>query len=559
MNFIQNKYNSIAFFIIFIYISPFFILGQDSYILIHDMLDHHISKFKTLADSEMIFASSSSKLEMYMNAPRAAFGSEIKLVFWLYYFFDPFTAYVLNQILIRIIAFMGMYYLLKRYVYTLEKVYYIPLVSLLFALLPFYATAGLSVAGLPLITYVFLNIRNNRANSIDWLILVIFPIYSSFVFSMMFFIIFLGFFWIYDLFKKGFIKNIKLAFAIFLYVILHLIANFRLVEVFLFGADFVSHRSQMSTVGNTYGLLDAILRSGHHFLLGQYHAQSHHIVFFPFIAIIFFRNLFSSAKDNLFIFLFLINGMISLMYGFWDSSLFNSIRETISLLLPMNLNRFHVITPLIWYVLLALSIKIFLKSSLRTKSKEIVLYSIIFLTVVFSFYKSDFINEYNKNQITYKQFFAEKLFDDIKVYIGKEQSSYKVVSIGIHPSITRYNNFYNLDGYLTNYDLQFKQQFRQIIASELEKNNSIKSYFDNWGSRCYVFIDEIGTNFVRKKNQVYPVNININSSALYNMGGRYIFSSYEIINFENNNLEFINKFEDNDSAWDIYLYQVEGA
>ena len=114
MNSIRNNPNLIAFTLLIVYLSPYFIFSQDSYVLIHDMLDHHIAKFKTLAESGMIFSQSSSQLDMYMNAPRAAFGSEIKFVFWLYYFFDPFTAYVLNQIFIRIIAFIGMYYLLKR-------------------------------------------------------------------------------------------------------------------------------------------------------------------------------------------------------------------------------------------------------------------------------------------------------------------------------------------------------------------------------------------------------------------------------------------------------------
>ena len=81
----------------------------------------------------------------------------------------------------------------------------------------------------------------------------------------------------------------------------------------------------------------------------------------------------------------------------------------------------------------------------------------------------------------------------------------------------------------------------------------------NWGSRCYLFVNDVGTNFIRKKNEVYPINININSTALYNMGGRYIFSSYKITNFKENKLKFLNKFEDNNSAWDIYLYEVEGA
>ena len=558
MSFIRNNPNLIAFTLLIVYVSPYFIFGQDTYVLIHDMLDHHIAKFKTLAESGMIFSQSSSQLDMYMNAPRAAFGSEIKFVFWLYYFFDPFEAYVLNQIFIRVIAFMGMYYFLKRYIFKSEMMHLVSAIALIYALLPFYSTAGISVAGLPLISYVFLNIRNNIQNSKDWIILILFPIYSSFVFSMMFFITCLFFIWLYDLFNRKNIENFKITFAIFLFVLLHLVANYRLVEVFIFGSDFVSHRTEMGSVGGTYGFLDAVLRSGHHFLLSQYHAQSHHQIFLPFITLVFFKNLFSKSIDKIFISLFIFNGIISLMYGFWDSDIFAYPREIISVFLPVNLNRFHVLTPLIWYVLFAMSIKNFIKSN-SNKYSESIVSSIIGLTLILSFYRSDFVNEYKNNKITYEQFFAEELFDNVNKFIGKDQSSFKVVSIGIHPSISRYNNFYNLDGYLTNYDVIHKQKFRKIIASELQKNEFLESYFDNWGSRCYLFVNDVGTNFIRKKNEVYPINININSTALYNMGGRYIFSSYKITNFKENKLKFLNKFEDNNSAWDIYLYEVEGA
>ena len=89
------------------------------------------------------------------------------------------------------------------------------------------------------------------------------------------------------------------------------------------------------------------------------------------------------------------------------------------------------------------------------------------------FFKSDFVHEYNLNDITYKEFYSEELFDEIEKYIEKDKQSYKVVSIGIHPSIADIM-VYTLDGYLTNYDLDYKHQFREIISPELKK---MKTYF----------------------------------------------------------------------------------
>ena len=173
------------------------------------------------------------------------------------------------------------------------------------------------------------------------------------------------------------------------------------------------------------------------------------------------------------------------------------------------------------------------------------------------FFKSDFINEYRKNNITYSQFYSENLFENIEKFIDKDQKNYKVVSVGIHPSIAVYNGFYSLDGYSVLYDLKYKNQFREIIAQELEKSEILRRYFDEWGSRAYIFSDEIGQNYLRKKNDVYPININLNTSKLYEMGGRYIFSSYKIKNYVENNLQMLKIFSDNKSVWKIYLYEVK--
>ena len=107
--------------------------------------------------------------------------------------------------------------------------------------------------------------------------------------------------------------------------------------------------------------------------------------------------------------------------------------------------------------------------------------------------------------------------------------------------------------------MKYKKQFREIIAPELKKNEILRRYFDEWGSRAYVFSDEIGQNYLRKKNDVYPININLNTSKLYEMGGRYIFSSYKIKNYIENNLQMLKIFSDNKSVWKIYLYEVKAS
>ena len=40
--------------------------------------------------------------------------------------------------------------------------------------------------------------------------------------------------------------------------------------------------------------------------------------------------------------------------------------------------------------------------------------------------------------------------------------------------------------------LNLKNQFYKIIKDEISKNKFLYEYFTNWGSRAYLFDDEIG-------------------------------------------------------------------
>ena len=549
----KYNYKLVSLSILLIYVSVFFIFGDNSYILIHDNMDSSLSWYKALIQSGMIFSQSNEIISSFMSAHRVGFASELDVILWLNYFFEQYTAYAINQVLIRLVAFLGMFSLLNRYIFNEENIRYSYFIALLYSILPFWSPGGLSVAGLPMITYILLNIRGGINTKRDWMGLILFPLYSSFVLSMVFYIVFAGFVWIYDIYKRT--VTTKFTIALFLFGIIYLIINYRLLEGFLFEADFTPHRVEFFSDG--IGLIGALMKSAQLFILGQYHASSLHIIFLPFVGVVFLLNIFSKSRDRLLIGLFLLNICISLWYGFYG---YEGIRSIINAsgvkLASLSLTRFYFLSPFIWYILFALSVKWFF-AKYGLKYKFHIVNTLIGLTVLLLFFKSDFINEYRKNGITYKQFYSERLFKEVASFIGKKQSEYKVVSIGIHPSISQHNGFHTLDGYLTLYPLEYKHKFRRIIKDELSKNEKLRYYYDNWGSRVYVFIAEIGTNYLRNKNEVYPITISLNTQVLKEMGGEYVFSSYFIVNAQKNNMELLKKFKNKDSAWDIYLYKLK--
>ena len=70
--------------------------------------------------------------------------------------------------------------------------------------------------------------------------------------------------------------------------------------------------------------------------------------------------------------------------------------------------------------------------------------------------------------------------------------------------------FYTLDGYFANYPLYYKHKFYNVIENELERDPYFKSYFLDWGSKCYAFSTEIGIEFDKKIGKIQLLDLTMN-------------------------------------------------
>ncbi len=559
MQFIKQNIISYSSFllplgVIFLYIFPLIWFGQDSHIRIHDNLDSNIIYFKVLAESGQIFGALDAVIPNIMNGlPRNVYGSEFNVILWLYYFFEPYTASVINQTLMRLVAFGGMFLLLKSHFIKEQSSEWIAIgVALTFSLLPFWPSGGLSVAGQPLALFAFFNIREGRQSLKDWLIIILVPFYSSLVLSFAFFIAALFLLWLYDwVVSKN--KSTRLLIAIAMMSMMFLIIEYRLVYSMFIDSSYISHRSDWVPTGR--GFLESVRSSWGIFINGQYHAHSlHRFVITLTVLMAATVALVKSLQFRIATVMLLIIVAISGLYGFWGWRVFLPIRESIGILGSFQFDRFHFLHPLLWYLVFTLCCKI-LYEHIPKYGRSIVI-GFIVLQSIFLFYHHDQIQQ--RNNLTFREFYSVDLFKEIEDYIGQTKDSYRVVSIGMHPSVSQYNGFYTLDSYKANYPLEYKQQFRRIIEKELDKNPDIRDYFDNWGSRCYIFTAELGRNAMVQKGNNYVIeNLELNTSELYEMGGRYIFSAAEIVNSADNNLVLQKVFESDDSCWQIYLYKVQ--
>lgn len=159
--------------------------------------------------------------------------------------------------------------------------------------------------------------------------------------------------------------------------------------------------------------------------------------------------------------------------------------------------------------------------------------------------------------ISWESFYAEDLMEEIETAIGRDMDSYRIVHLGINTTPALIHGFYTIDGYSTNYPLEYKHKFRQIIEKELEKNEQTRLYFDEWGSRCYLFNGATGNaHMLGKREHIVYENLEFNMEALKELNCEYLFSCGEILNAEELGMEFLGYFETEKSYWGIFLYKI---
>src|SRR5699024_6198214 len=162
------------------------------------------------------------------------------------------------------------------------------------------------------------------------------------------------------------------------------------------------------------------------------------------------------------------------------------------------------------------------------------------------------------NMLTYNEFYSVELFDEIKDYIGKDPASYRIVNIALHPAIAQYNGFYTLDTYNNSFPLEYKHDFKKIIAPELEKSPKLENYFDTWGGRLYMFSSELGKHyrFYKTSNKTIE-EYRIDTDAFEDVGGDYVLSALRMGNGAGAGLELANTFGDGPSPWRFYLCSIK--
>lgn len=550
----KDKYIFIGFICILIFMLPYFILGEDAYITIHDFLDQNVVIMADLKNNGLLMSLSGIVPNME-GLDRGLFPYftpfDVKMV--CYALLPIYWAIVVYTLIYKIIAFLGMYLLLDTYVFYEKNNLISLLLSLGFALVPFYMELALSGAGFPLVAYAFLNLFINKDKCWSYIAIAFYTFNSLLAYGGFFLLVILFCCMIYDYNRtKKLSKNV--IYGMLLMCFVYLLANWGTIYSLFFSESFLSHRSEWI---HSTSFRDDITEFLYLLLWSQYHAGS--IIAAP-VLLLFIIAFIKYGKQ------YAILRKTALLYGLIIAGVFVGMMLKLShmqLFVTIQFDRFYFFYPSIIVLLLAAICYVAIKENYYKLAVVLAVYGLV------CGLKND--NEYKNNirllahcqikQPTFRQFYDTKLFEKIYSDLGiKPDYQTKVVSVGMFPSIPEYNGLYTIDSYRVNYPVEFKHSFRKVISKELDKNEEIRKYFDEWGSRCYVFSAELkekGNQYLcEKKEKIVVEHLDIDTNSLKDLGCQYVFSAVEIKNHKCLNLEFVNSYTTDGSFWNIRVYRI---
>ena len=547
--------------------------GADSYVRIDDNLDEWVPIYVALAaDASSPFDLDAIVDPVLGGIPRNSLTSSVQIGVTLYRFLDPLTAYILNEAVARAVALLGMLLLLRRHLLRGGDELAVLGASLSFALLPFFPPGFLSIAGLPLLLSAVLDFRKRQASAFHWLIIAVFPFYSSMILVGVFLCAGIGTLIALDARREKRL-NVPLTSALFTLGTLYLISEYRLLYQTFFDTDYVSHREVF--MRRTLPLGKIIETAARHFFFSSHrHIRS---VQWPAMALAIafgatgVRALAGSGARQVDTArgrrpLLLLTGLClacAVVEALWLSSLVQGalLQTGLPILRSFNWSRLFWAQPLLFALAFAFALDRIARAGLRGRQLAILLIGmqIAALTI-----ESDGAFERRKTGMTWREYYAPKLFAEIQESIGRPASEYRVASLGLVPAIALFNGFRVVDGFHDNYPLSYKHAFRRAIAGELEKSNDLERFFDGWGSRAYLFSSELGRVGGYRKGGLYTRKIGLfsirdlalDTRALAELGCDYLLSAVSIENADSLGLSHKGRFARPESPWLIHLYAL---
>lgn len=555
--------------IILLSLIPSLILGQDSIVYYHDQLDGELIAY--IYQAKYLFSGQNIIPEFMNGAAKSALVVPAPLAILFFRAFSPLSSYMLLLAIGQLCAFSGMFLLIRK---ITENHYIAFITAILYAFLPFLPLYGLTQYGVPLLIYCFLQLSRRKNRKPAFLYICLYTAMSS--------LVLLGFVWlllglllfIYFFFTKQLKKQLHLLLSFAFMAVIYITTNLSLILQMLgVSNSYVSHKSEYVLSSTPF-----LSQTVSYITDNSTHATDYHrpmlllLLSTIVLSLICYKKLASQTLKYLkyILQLFTLICSLCMIAALWSTPFVIGIRQHFGALKSFQFSRILWLTPTLWYIILALCLGAFLQEKRALRIPQYIIAFMVLVMVGIGCLKGSFAKpnaqalltkEYDT--ISWSDYLALGVMNQVEEYIhtekGQQIDEYKIVSLGIDPAAALYHGFYSIDGYSNNYDLEHKHAFRKVIAPELNKNDYLKSHFDDWGNRCYLFSSQIPGYYNIQKNTFWYNELEINTKELKSMGCDYILSAAYITNSADLNLTLVREepFSTPTSYYQIFLYQIE--
>ncbi|MGN0413293.1 MAG: DUF6044 family protein [Lachnospiraceae bacterium] len=550
-------------------------LGKNCVFEINDQLDETL--FTYVLNAKYMLQNVREYPELLGGVPAGGMTVSSWIFVPLYRILPVFQAFMVQFAIVMATAYLGMYLCVKE---LTDSSILGAICGTMFMFLPYQPVYGLSIVGGPLIFFAFLCIYKEKHLILSHILIWYFALGAN--------LVLLGYvalglvacvdIWIAFTKEKIKIRNKRFYLSTLELLVAYVLVNLSLFrELILGNGGYVSHREEMIVAGG-----DFWNSAKEVFLHSAQHAPSlHEKLILPILLVILIYGLLWKRLDracrNIYIWLvtiFVVNLLVALFYGFCQSSIVVDFRNSVTGFLHyFSAYRVYWIYPTSWYVSLGLAAALVWKD--HGKCPDILAGILILVLMVpiawnirqnsnWILNKSQYKNNCNVGLMSWKDYFAEDLMAEIRDAIqeetGMEQSEYRIASLGMCPAVPLEAGFYCIDGYSNNYSLEYKHQFREIIAKELDKCPDMRVYFDDWGSRCYLFTQESQNYYYLKKDADFQYqNLELDTGKMKQLGCDYLFSAAEIVpeNAERLGISLQGVYDTEDSYYRIWVYKIK--
>ena len=568
----------------------FLFFGEESYLTVQDNLDLFVAHFQVMSHSDTWFAQG-AQVPMLGGISRDCLSGEWNLYNILFAFLPVFPAYMTGYFL-KIGIGIGSFVLLAKDIYKEDFAKYRGIAwaaGLCYGILPLFPAYGIAFASVPLAVLILRKIYFGEGK-LWYAALFGYPFLSYFSYF--------GFFILAYLVCAVVILSVRdkkicgrLFGALFVLAAGYVCFEYRLFGQMLF-SDVPTIRETM--VESNLGFSEILKEIWGAFVQPVFHAASDHAYFvlpggtavLIWQAILAVKRRKAMMQHNtpigaqnaaeagsfgksalLWTILFIIFNCIIYGIYFWGG--FRRLFETIvPPLKGFQFNRTVFFNPFLWYAAFFLALKFLYDRGRvfwRRAANLLACIGVAVIVMTPAVYNEFYYTAYHQlyravkhtdvNMLNFREYFSADLMEQIKADIGYD-GEYSA-GYGLNPAVLEYSGISTLDGYLGFYPQSYKEEFTKLILPSYERVPEWQTYYGEWGARAYLYAGSGESIYNPYRNQpLEDRHLYLDSEQFVKMGGKYLFSRYELDNAEELGFFLRGIYSDDDSPYTVYLYEI---